>query len=108
MRGNEIKINGITTGDYADNTISINTSHKTFKSVSIKNTDGANGLKFVLTAYFDKNEDTYDVLKGEASWAAGELYNYVFNFDQYDHIKVTLKDDVANTPATYLIVFNVK
>ena len=108
MKGNEIKINGFTTSAYAANTLIMNVSHNIYKSVSVKNTDGANGLKFIITAYFDKNEDTYDVLKSEFTLAFGALYNYVLNFDQIDHIKVELKDDVAGTHATYLVVFHVK
>ena len=108
MSWNAITSYGVTTDSYTDNTISMNVDRKTFKSVSVKNKHSSTGLKFVITAYYDKNEEAYDVLKSENTLAHGEIYNYGLNFEQFDHIKVTLKNAVAATRCDWLVVFNVR
>ena len=98
-----IRGNGVTTDSYDDNTQSIGTSRRNFKSISIKNTDAAAGLKFKMIGYFSKAEGSEDTsLKTEKTLAHGEIYNLIIGEIGYDHIKLFVKSDVAATPCTYL------
>lgn len=98
--------NGVTTGAYTGNTLKMNVARREFKSISIKNTDSANGLHYKIIGYFDKNGEMEKTLKAEIILSAGSIYNLMVNQNQYDHVKVFIKDAVAATNATWLVHFN--
>ena len=106
-KGSENTFHGVTTDSYSQNTIKTDVGFHDAKSVSVKNTDSTNGLLFKIVAYFDKAENAEKTLKSEETLAFGDIYNYMLDGTQMDHIKVFLKNAVSLTPATWLVVFNV-
>jgi len=106
MEAIQESFNGMTTGAYTDNTMSMSASRRKAKSISIKNTDSTNGLKFKFIGYFDKNSEMEKVLKSENTLVAGDIYNYNLVDTQYDHIDVLVKEAVSATRATWLVHFN--
>ena len=93
---------GVTTDSYDDNTQSIGTSRRNFKSISIKNTHALAGLKFKMIGYFSKAEGSEDSLKPETTLAHGNIFNLVISELGYDHIKLFVKSAVAATRCAYL------
>ena len=94
---------GVTTDSYDDNTQSIGTSKRNFKSISIKNTHASAGLKFKFIGYFSKAEKSEDAkLKSETTLAHGDIYNLILGERGYDHIKLFVKNAVPATRCTWL------
>ena len=93
---------GVTTDSYDDNTQSIGTSRRNFKSISIKNTHASAGLKFKIIGYFSKAEGSEDSLKSETTLAFGDIYNLILGEIGYDHIKLYVKSAGAATRCTFL------
>lgn len=93
---------GVTTNSYTDNTLSFSVARRYFKSFSIINTDSSNDLKFKFTGYFHKSEVGYKTLKGETTLESGEKpYNLQLSDVGLHHIKLEVKNDTADTPATW-------
>ena len=99
---------GISTGAYTGNTVKADCHRNNHKSVSVINTDSANGFLYKIVAYFDKAELSKKTLRSENTLAATESYNYALDGMQVDHIKVFVKDAVANTHADWSVVFNLR
>jgi hypothetical protein len=106
MKQIQESFNGVTTGSYTGNTISMSCRRREAKSISIKNTDSTNGLKFKIIGYFDKNSEMEKTLKSEETLAKGDIYNYNLVDTQYDHVDILIKEAVSATRATWLAHFN--
>ena len=71
----------------------------TKKTIHLKNTHGANALKYKLLTYAYKDGNEYEEV-AETVLAAGDTAQFVLN-NVYAQVKVQVKSSVGGSPATF-------
>ena len=69
------------------------------KTIHLKNTDGANALKYKVLTYAHKDGNSYEEV-AETSLAAGDTAQILLEYG-YAQVKVQVKSSVGNAHATY-------
>lgn len=96
-----IKFSGYTTSSYDDNTVSINTRHREFKTFGINNSDSANSLVFSLMGYLSADEKIEKKILTDKAVSHGDSYTTNISSSAYHHVKFKVKDSVSGSHATY-------
>ena len=73
----------------------------TKKVIHLKNTDGANALKYKLLTYAYKDGNEYEEV-AETVLAAGDTAQFVLN-NVYAQVKVRVKSSVGGSHATFVL-----
>ncbi len=99
----DVNISGTTTNLPVDNTYTVVVATCAFDSgpyACIKNTGGANALKYVLTGYFDSGESMSEVIQVSTPVALGAT-DFVQVLKRYHHIKWEIDANLDGSQTTF-------
>ncbi len=96
---------GTTVNDPAENTYTAGTGMLAFDAgpyLCIKNTGGANALKYVLTGYYDRQESMSEAIQASTPVAFGAT-DFVQITKRYHHVKWEIDSNVDGNHTTFQI-----